>query len=159
MTNKTHNARLASAKVMQSWTRRFSPTHAAPIMRRTAARRLIGIFLKAAVRRVLDVLGPVEFSVSVNRRGFLGLDALCRVCRVDVHDIGEMCRKQLIADCSICGRELYLDYYLNAIDERLCETTGRAQHRLTHVRGALASEWLAAHVDPPPERRYRMSAL
>jgi hypothetical protein len=159
MTYERHDARLASATVFMSSTRCFSPTHAAPIRRWTAARRRIGTFVQAAARRIRDVLGPLEFSVSVNRRGFLGRDALCGVCRADVHDIGEMCPRQLIADCSGCGRELYLDYYLNAMGEAGCQDADRPHHTLANFRSAIVSEWRAAQADVQPGRGWRTAAL
>jgi hypothetical protein len=82
------------------------------------------------------VLGPVEFSASVHRRGYV--TEVCAVCRVDVHDIGEMCSKQWVAICSVCGLTL-LDYFGKCLHPR--------SEQRTHVisnstrRAATLQDW------------------
>lgn len=90
----------------------------------TAARSLLG-FLR-------DFFGPIELTVG-RRRGYV---EICSICQRDVHDLGEVCPRQLVADCSGCGQVVDLDRF-----GRSCPT-GRPNHYITNIR-------------PKPQRRLR----
>ncbi len=91
------------------------------------------------------VTGEVTFSISDRRRGYLkGL--YCGICRLEVHDEGEMCPKQWAGQCDVCGVVL-LDYWGNC-------SRPRAKQR-SHVI-APSSRHLAT---PTEWRRLRFSVV
>lgn len=106
---------------------------------RTAARRWASTamerFRRAALYRFLT--DPVEFPSSVYAV------EQCRVCRRDVHRLGEMCALQKSADCTACGQRVLLDYWG-------CPAAGRrsevhSTHTLKNVAPTTAAEWRRAH--------------
>lgn len=102
--------------------------------------RWLGACREWVAEKLKVISGEVQFSTSVHRRGHLGLDAVCNVCRADVHDLGEMCPLQWTGQCDICGPVL-LDFYRN------CSADDRA-HRRTHV-----IDYRTAHPTTPDEWR------
>lgn len=117
-----------------------------PLSRRSLLFSKVNRWLIAAGRRLTafeafvaawctDHLGEIEFSESVHRRGFVGLMNRCTVCHADVHDFGEMCPDQKVADCAACGHAVILDYYLNHYEGR------RPTHVISNIRPATDAEW------------------
>jgi hypothetical protein len=100
-----------------------------------AAGQRLTAFQASFARWRVDHLGTIEFTESVHRRGFAGLMNRCTVCHADVHDFGEMCPVQKIADCAACGHSVILDYYLNHYEGR------RPTHVISNVRPATETEW------------------
>jgi hypothetical protein len=107
---------------------------------RTAARHLAGALLDRFAAACRELTGEITFkpSIAVHRHGYLGRDSTCRVCRLDIHDFGEMCPEQRAADCSGCGQTVLLDYYLN----HRCPT-GRPTHRISNIRKTTPAQWRA----------------
>lgn len=114
----------------------------------TAASRLSSTLRDRVASWLREVFGEVEFSESVLRRGHMGPEALCRVCRKDVCNNGQMCPEQLIADCSAHGHEVLLDYYLRHEGQG---PTCRPQN----VRPATEWQWRSLVREQREKRRLR----
>lgn len=114
-----------------------SPCDSPSRQRRAIPRRAAGLVAHVAaffvaIREFMKGDGW-EYSLLQYTRESLGGDEvlanlICRVCREDIHDKGELCSKQREALCSDCGQFVPLDYYGQ------CMNAGeRAQyHKIIH---------------------------
>jgi hypothetical protein len=89
-------------------------------------RRLLPVVTGFFGRAWRWIFGRTEASIG-ERRGYR--QPVCAVCRIDVHDTGEVCPEQQVGDCDICGT-VRLDYYGN------CSPAGERwrNHYIAHRR-------------------------
>lgn len=82
---------------------------------------------------IRDFFAPLEFDMSVRRRGFVGEP--CPICGVSVHDDGEMCDRQCTTLCDQCGPVL-ADRFGNCPEQ-----TDSTNHHCVELWPTKKAEW------------------